>query len=247
MSVPLPSLPLAVGLQPIDYIIVFVYMTGMMCVGVYFARRQTNIQDFFVGGRRMPWLATGLSLIATLMSTLTYLGAPGEMIKHGIGQSVALLALPFSFAVVGFLWVPFYMRLNLTSAYEYLERRFGTGARILGVTLYLYMRFVWMGTIVFTASRAVAEITQDTAPQAIFKLSGGLIEFNSGGWFYFVLISTGIVSTLYTMLGGIAAVIWTDVVQFVVLFIGAVATLLIIGVDTGTGPVTWFREVTSRM
>ena len=73
------------------------------------------------------------SLIATLMSTLSYLGAPGEMIKHGIGQSISLLALPFAFVVVGFLWVPFYMRLNLTSAYEYLERRFGTGARMLGV------------------------------------------------------------------------------------------------------------------
>jgi SSS family transporter len=245
MSLPQPTLPLAVGLQPIDYVIVFGYMTGMMCVGVYFARRQTNIQDFFVAGRRMPWLATGLSLIATLMSTLSYLGAPGEMIKHGIGQSISLLALPFAFVVVGFLWVPFYMRLNLTSAYEYLERRFGTGARMLGVSLYLYMRFVWMGMIVFTASRAVADITQETAPQAISQLTGGLIQFTTTGWFYFVLIATGVVSTLYTMLGGIAAVIWTDVIQFIVLFSGAVATLVIVGMETGTGPVTWYREVTS--
>lgn len=241
-----PPVLIAAGLYPVDYVVIFVYMLGMLAVGWYISRRQETSEEFFVGGRKMPWFITGVSMIATLMSTLTYLGAPGEMIQHGVGQSLSFLALPFAFLVVGFLWVPFFMRLKLTSAYEYLERRFGTWARMLGISLYLWMRFLWMGAIIFTASRAVSQITQDSAPQAIATLTGGLVEFTPQSWFYFVLLSTGIISTLYTMLGGIKAVIWTDVAQFVVLFTGAVATLIVIFVNTGTGPVTWFREVTSQ-
>ncbi len=236
---------LAAGLQPLDYAVVFIYMICMLGMGWYLSRKQVSIEDFFVAGRSMPWMATGLSMIATLMSTLTYLGAPGEMIKHGVAQFLGILALPFVFLVVWLLWVPFFMRLRLTSAYEYLELRFGPGARLLGVVLYLYMRFLWMGAIIYSASLALAFMTQDTAPAAIAWLTGGSVQFNASSWFYFVLISTGFVSTAYTVLGGISAVIWTDVVQMIVLFLGAVVTLIVVAADTGTGPLVWWREVTS--
>lgn len=236
---------LAVGLQPIDYAVVFVYMACMLGMGWHLSRKQVSIEDFFVAGRSMPWLATGLSMIATLMSTLTYLGAPGEMIKHGVAQFLGLLALPFVFLVVWSLWVPFFMRLRLTSAYEYLELRFGPRARLLGVVLYLYMRFLWMGAVIYSASVALTLVTQGTAPGAIAYLTGGAIRFDESSWFYFVLLSTGIVSTLYTVLGGISAVIWTDVVQMIVLFLGAVFTLVVVAMETGTGPLAWWREVTS--
>jgi len=239
------SFVFAVGLQPVDYAIVFGYMFVMMTVGWYLSRKQVNIEDFFVAGRSMPWLATGMSMIATLMSTLSYLGAPGEMIKHGVAQFIAILALPFVFLIVWNLWVPFFMRLRLTSAYEYLEMRFGSGARLLGAVLYLYMRFLWMGAIIYSASLAIAHITQDTAPAAIGSLTGGLVDFDKSSWFYCILISTGVVSTAYTVLGGISAVIWTDVVQMIVLFLGAIVTLFVVASETGTGPITWWKEVTS--
>ena len=240
----LPTL-FAAGLQPFDYAVVFVYMACMMFIGWYLSRKQMNIEDFFVGGRSMPWMATGLSMVATLMSTLTYLGAPGEMIKHGVAQFLGILALPFVFIVVWSLWVPFFMRLRLTSAYEYLELRFGPRARLLGVVLYLYMRFLWMGAIIYSASLALALMTQGTAPDAISYLTGGMIHFDKGQWFYFVLLATGAVSTVYTVLGGISAVIWTDVIQMLVLFLGAVFTLIVVAVETGTGPLVWWQEVTS--
>ncbi len=243
-SLTFPTL-LAAGLHPIDYGIVFCYMLGMLGMGWYLSRKQVTIEDFFVAGRKMPWLATGMSMIATLMSTLSYLGAPGEMIKHGVAQFIGILALPFVFIIVWTLWVPFFMRLRLTSAYEYLEMRFGPGARLLGVILYLYMRFLWMGAVIYSASIAIAHITQDTAPGAIAALTGGMILFDAQSWFYFVLISTGVVSTAYTVLGGISAVIWTDVVQMIVLFLGAVVTLIVVAAKTGTGPLVWWREVTS--
>ena len=243
-SLMIPTL-FAVGLQPVDYAIIAGYMLGMLGMGWYLSRKQVNIEDFFVGGRSMPWLATGMSMIATLMSTLSYLGTPGEMIKHGVAQFVAILALPFVFIVVWTLWVPFFMRLRLTSAYEYLEMRFGPKARLLGALLYLYMRFLWMGAIIYSASIAIAHITQDTAPGAIASLTGGTIRFNAQSWFYFVLISTGVVSTAYTVMGGISAVIWTDVVQMIVLFLGAIVTLIVVASKTGTGPLVWWKEVTS--
>ena len=236
---------LATGLQPVDYAIVLVYTVCMLGIGWALSRKQVSLEDFFVGGHSMPWMATGLSMIATLMSTLSYLGSPGEMIKHGVAQFAGILALPFVFIVVWTLWVPFFMRLNLTSAYEYLEMRFGPKARMLGVVLYLYLRFLWMGAIIYSASMALSLITQDTAPAAIVYLTGGLINFNANSWFYAVLISTGVVSTFYTILGGISAVIWTDVIQMVVLLLGAVATLIVVAVETGTGPIVWWTEVTS--
>jgi len=236
---------LATGLQPFDYAVVFFYMICMVGMGWSLSRKQENTEDFFVAGRAMPWMATGLSMIATLMSTLTYLGAPGEMIKHGVAQFLGFLALPMVFIIVWTLWVPFFMRLRLTSAYEYLEMRFGAGARLLGVILYLYMRFLWMGAVIYSASLALAFITQDTAPGAIATLTGGLIHFNETSWFYFVLVFTGVVSTAYTVLGGISAVIWTDVMQMIVLFLGAAFTLCVVAWETGTGPVVWWQEVTS--
>jgi len=242
-----PTFPtlLAAGLQPIDYGIVFFYMLCMLGMGWYLSRKQVNLDDFFVAGRKMPWLATGMSMIATLMSTLSYLGAPGEMIKHGVAQFISILALPFVFIIVWTLWVPFFMRLRLTSAYEYLEMRFGPHARLLGAILYLYMRFLWMGAIIYSASLAIAHMTQDTAPGAIAAMTGGMILFNAQSWFYFVLISTGVVSTAYTVLGGISAVIWTDAIQMIVLFLGAVVTLIVVAAETGTGPLVWWKEVTS--
>ena len=148
------SLLFAAGLHTADYAVVLAYLAGMLGIGIYLAKTQRTTEEFFVGDRRMPWWAVGLSMIATLMSTLTYLGMPGEMIQHGVALGVAWLCLPLVYLVVGYVWVPFFMRLGLTSAYEYMDRRFGSGARVLAVLLYLYMRFVWMGAIVFTASRA---------------------------------------------------------------------------------------------
>lgn len=240
------ALPPQTPLTITDYVIIGVYMLVMLAIGGALARKQTTSEEFFVGSRNIPWWAVGISMIATLMSTLSYLGAPGEIIQHGLSIALALLGLPFAFFVVGYLWVPFFMQLRLTSAYEYLDMRFGGGARWVAVVSYLYMRFVWMGAIIFTASMALALMTQSTAPEALKTLSGGAIDIDEKGWLLTVIISTGVVSTLYTALGGIKAVIWTDVMQFTFLFFGAVITLVIISSRTGSGPIDWYHEVTSN-
>ncbi len=238
-------MPPRAGLQTIDYLVVFAYMAGLIGFGVFIARRQKTAEQFFVGDRHMPWFLVGVSMLATLMSTLTYLGVPGDLIKNGLAIGLGQVMAPVVFVIVGFVWLPFYMRLRLTSAYEYLELRFGSSVRFLGVALYLYMRFLWVGAILYTMSLAVSQMTQDSGPLAIATLTGGTIELSDRGWFYFVLLSTGIVSTAYTALGGIKGLIWIDFIHFVVLMTGAIVTLAVIAARTGTGPADWWTEATS--
>ena len=227
------------GLHAIDYLVVLIYLLGVLGTGWYFSRQQHQGEDYFVAGRRMPWFAVGLSIVATMLSTVTYLAAPGEVIRHGLALSIGWLALPLAFLVVNFLWIPFFMRLGVTSIYEYLERRFGLAARLTGALLFVFiLRLMWMATIVLTASRAVAQITHPSVTQTI------PFAMTLDQWTLAVLLSVGILATVYTMLGGIKAVIWTDVAQFVVLFGGVVLTLAFIAWDTGTGPVEWWRTAT---
>ena len=229
------------GIHAIDFVVVLIYLAGVLGAGWYFSRQQKQGEDYFVAGRRMPWFAVGLSIVATMLSTVTYLAAPGEVIRHGLALSIGWLALPLAFVVVNFLWIPFFMRLGVTSIYEYLERRFGLAARLTGVILFVFvLRLLWMATIVLTASRAVAQITHGSIEQFI---SAG---FSLDQWTLTMLLSVGILATVYTMMGGIKAVIWTDVAQFIVLFGGVVFTLVFVSIDTGTGPLDWWKASTGN-
>lgn len=234
---------MATGLRSADYLVVVLYLIVVVGMGVYLSRRQTTSEEYFVAGRRMPWFAVGLSMVATLLSTLTYLGTPGDMIKNGAAMATGFLAVPFSFVVVGYLWIPFYMRLNVTSAYEYLERRFGLAARLFGVVLFLWLRFLWMGVIVLTASAAIAQMTSETGRLALSQVTGGTVNLSESGWLYLVIVSGGLFATIYTTLGGIRAVIWSDVLQFAILFAGAVLTIVFVAVETGTGPGEWWANM----
>lgn len=228
------------GLAGVDYVITLLYLVGVLATGWYFSRQQQQGEDYFVAGRQMPWFAVGLSIVATMLSTVTYLAAPGEVIQHGLAMSIGWLAMPLAFLVVNMMWIPFIMRLEVTSIYEYLERRFGLVARWTAVVMFLFiLRLLWMAIIVLTASKAVAQITYDS-----------ILPFLPGDpsleqWTLALLLSVGLLATIYTMLGGIKAVIWTDVAQFVVLFGGVVITLVYVAIDTGTGPIDWWNTTTA--
>lgn len=230
----------ATGLVTFDYIIVLLYLAAVLGAGCYFARQQVSVEDYFVADRQMPWMAVGLSIVATLLSTVTYLATPGEVIQHGLAASIGWMAIPIAFLIVNLYWIPFIMRLNVTSIYEYLELRFGAAARWTAVILFVaVLRFLWMAVILLTSSRAIARITLDSLSQALPW------EISSDTWTLVVLLFVSILATLYTLLGGIKAVIWTDVAQFVVLLGGVVLTLGFISVRTGTGPIEWWNVATS--
>jgi len=232
---------LASGLQTLDLVVVFLYMGSILVAGWYFSRGQREAEDFFVAGRSMPWMAVGLSIIATLLSTLTYLAAPGEMIQHGPALALGWLSIPFTFFIVNWLWIPFFMKLRVTSIYEYLEPRFGLATRWVAVGLFVFvLRILWMAMIVLTASVAVAQITHEIAQQSLPW------HPTADQWDLQVLWSVGILATLYTMMGGIKAVIWTDVAQFVALLAGLVLTILYVVLETKTGPVQWWTNLASE-
>ena len=149
-------------MQPLDYAAIVAYLAITMFIVYRSSRQQDDTEDFFLGNRSMPWFAVGLSIMATLLSTNTYLGAPGEMIKYGPAWVLGFAAYPLVLLVVLYVWIPFFMRLRLTSAYDYLAERYDYRARLLGGLLFLGMRLGWMSMVVFTASKAMVAMLGDS-------------------------------------------------------------------------------------
>jgi SSS family solute:Na+ symporter len=213
------------GLTAIDLGVIGLYLAAMLVMGAVIARKQRSTDDFFVGGRNLPPWAVGISLFATVMSTLLYLGQPGEMFRTGLSFLTRQSPIPLVLLVVCFVWIPFFMRLNLTSAYEYLEYRFNYSVRIMAAVFCLLLIFGWISVVVLTASIALAEI---------IRIDIGL-PFITGpdASVYTIILGVGLFSILYTTLGGMRAVVWTDVIQFAVLLIGALFTM---------GAVAWMTQ-----
>jgi len=209
----------------------------MLLMGSIFARGQSSINDFFVGGRRLPSWAVGISLFASLLSTITYLGMPGEMFRTGLAFLTRQLPIPLVLIVVWFLWIPFFMRLKLTSAYEYLERRFDYSTRALAAVFCLLLLFGWISVVVLTASQAMVQIS-DLQVEWCFGSNGKFRDADM----HFTIIAVGLFSVVYTTMGGIRAVIWTDVIQFVILMIGALLTMWCVADQTGSSISDWIAN-----
>ena len=205
------------GLTFIDVTVIVAYLLIMLYMGLKIARKQRSTEDFFVGGRDLPAWAVGISLFASVMSTILYLGQPGEMFRTGLSFLTRNLPLPLILIVVCFVWIPFFVRLRLTSAYEYLERRFNYSVRALAAIFCLLLIFGWISVVVLTASMALVEISR------IEEILPFINDADSA--VYAVILGVGTFSIFYTTLGGIRAVIWTDVIQFFVLLIGALFTM----------------------
>ena len=222
------------GLTTIDAAVLGLYLVAMLAMGIRIARRNTSTEDFFVGGRDLPAWAVGISLIASLLSTITYLGMPSEMFRTGIGFLTRQLGIPAVLLIVWFLWIPFFMRLRLTSAYEYLERRFDYRTRVLAAVICICLLLGWMAVVVLTASGAMVEI-------ANLQLGWFFSSDASDADTHAVILGIGLFSVLYTTLGGLRAVVWTDVVQFFVLLAGAFFTMGVIAWQTDSGLGDWLK------
>ncbi|MGH7129534.1 MAG: sodium:solute symporter family transporter, partial [Planctomycetaceae bacterium] len=239
------------GLTSLDLGVIVVYLALTLGMGVWIARRQKSTEDYFLGGRNLPSWAVGLSLIASLLSTITYLGMPGEMFRSGVAFLTRQLGLPLVLLVVWFLWIPFFMRLRLTSAYEYLERRYNYAVRALAAVFCLLLLFGWISVVVLTASMAMAEISRlDIAGLLGGAASSETVVAETAAPvvrdvdMYAIIAGMGLITVLYTTLGGITADVWTDVVQFFVLLGGAFVTMAVVAWTTDSGLMDWLA--TSR-
>jgi SSS family transporter len=218
------------GLHLFDYLVVGAYLAALAGVGVYFARRHQTSDTFLVAARRMSWLPVGLSLMAALNSGIDYLTQPSATIQYGLVLLVGTLSWVAIYPWVARVVFPFYHRLHLYSVYEYLEARFDVRVRTLAAFIFILWRLGWMATALYVPCLAIHSVT------------GGVIDLTT------MIIALGALVTLYTMLGGIQAVIWNDVMQFFVMFGGLAATLVIVTttVPGGVAQIWEFADTTGR-
>jgi SSS family solute:Na+ symporter len=209
------------GLVAIDWVLIAVYALSTIGLGWYMGRRQQTAKEYFVGRGNMNPALVGISLFATLLSTISYLAGPGEIIGKGPVALTSVLAYPFAYLIVGYLLIPAIMRRRVTSAYELLEERLGVGVRLLGASMFIFLRLIWMSLLVYAAAKAVTV----------------MIDVDET-WIPAIVLVTGFVSVIYTSLGGLRAVVITDLVQAILLLGGA---LLVVGVVTvELGGLSWF-------
>jgi SSS family solute:Na+ symporter len=185
---------------------------GLMFVqGWWCARAQKTTADYFVGGRRMNWLAVGLAMFATTFSPLSFVGLPREAAYDNYHLYLAILFIPlFVVPVVGWLFVPLYHRLRLTSAYEYLELRFDRRLRRGGSLLFGLYTLGWMGSMLY-ATGLIVQAALGVGPAERIA----------------TMIVLGAVTAVYTTLGGYKATVWTNVIKSAVLAGVVVAVLLL--------------------
>ena len=208
------------GLTSLDWSVIALYGVGMLIMGAIYARRQHSAEDFFVGGRSLNSTSVGISLLATLLSTISYLSTPGEMIGKGPIIALGALAAPLTYFVVGYVLLPVIMRHQVTSAYEFLEARLGLGPRLLAAGMFLILRLMWMGVMINVAAVAVVGVL-------------GLNEEQAAQAVPLAVFICGTVAVVYTAMGGLRAVVTTDVVQFLLLFGGALLTIFLITMKFG--------------
>ena len=213
----------------LNYSVLAVYLVAMILIGFWFARRHKTTEDFFLAGRKMPWLVVGMSMYASLTSAITFMALPATAYKENISFLVVSIISPLVAPVLVLVFYPFYHRLRVVTSYEYVDRRFGRAARFSVSGLFILARLGWLGTVIYAPALALATVTSMPLSLCILMM--------------------GAMATLYTALGGLSADIWTDVVQFVIMIVGAVwiAVSLIQRVPEGLGGILQLASDTGRL
>ena len=218
-------------LQTADFILIVVYLVGTIVVGSMLARGQKTTDDYFVAGRKMHWFPLALSIWASLTSANSMLGGPA----YGYSQDLqyvpmALVSILGALFAV-YLVLPLLYPLRLTTAYTYLEMRYSLAVRTVGSALFMLLRGGWLASVIYAPSLALSGVIP---LPSIDKALGPVAEYCGidGSTAFWILI-VGLGATIYTVLGGLKAVIWTDVAQFFVFVIGIVSIWFLLLSETG--------------
>ena len=140
----------------INLFILVVYLLALVWVGLRLAGKQNTTEDFFLGGRRMPWLAVAVSMFASLTSASSFLGVPGTAYRENISMVVIGLMSPVVAPILILLFYPFYRKLKVTTAYEYINYRYGESARMCVAGLFCLARLGWLGVVIYSPSLALS-------------------------------------------------------------------------------------------
>lgn len=198
----------------INYTVLALYLLISLCIGIYFMRKQNSTEDYFVGGGRIPWWASGLSVFGTLLSAITFMAIPAKAFitdwSFFFLNITAILITP----VIAFIFIPFFNKLKIRTAYEYLEDRFNYLARAFGSLSFILFQLGRIGIVLLLPSLAISIVTGIPVETSILIM--------------------GVLCILYTTFGGIEAVIWTDVMQVIVLLGGSILAVVWIMLHTET-------------
>jgi len=204
------------GFAWLDYATLVAYLLGMVAIGWYCARRNKNTDDYFKAAGRIPWWAAGLSIYATMLSSLTFMAIPAKAYAADWTFFWANVPILLLAPLIIHLYLPFFRRLNITSAYEYLELRFNLPARLYGSAAFVLFQIGRQAIVLLLPSLALARVSDLDVTTSILIM--------------------GVLCVVYTVMGGMEAVVWTDVAQTIVLLGAALLSLgLILWGPTGTG------------
>ncbi|XP_046853623.1 sodium-dependent multivitamin transporter-like [Xenia sp. Carnegie-2017] len=204
-----------------DYIVFGLTLILSMATGIYHAvvSKPATTKEYLLANRKMMSLPVALSLLASFMSGITILGVPSEIYTFGTQYWLVVTSYVILFPAVALIFVPTFYELGLTSSYEYLERRFSFGVRLIGTTFFIFYTLFYMAIVTYGPSLALESVT-------------GLPVWVS-------ILSIGIVCTFYTTIGGIRAVIWNDVFQAIVMLAGLVGVAVVGTMKVGSVSRVW--------
>ena len=218
------------SLSSVDYLVIGAYLVAITAFGSWFARYQKTTRDYFLTDRSVPWWAICFTIVATETSTLTFIGIPAQ--TYAANGNMTFLQLAIGYVIgrilVSILFIPAYFRGDLFTSYELLQRRFGARVKTLSAVIFLITRSLADGIRLFTTALVIAIVTQVPVTWVVIVLGAAMIVF--------------------TMRGGVSAVIWTDVVQMFVYIAGAgaVAIALLGRIDGGWAEVVRAGTETGR-
>lgn len=187
-------------MSTLDWTVLVVYLVGIVAFGLWAGRGNRRIDDFFLAGRRMRWWAVGLSVMATQISAVTFIGTTGQAYSDGMRFLVVYFGLPFAMVILCVTLVPFFYRARVFTAYEYLEQRFDARTRSLTSLLFLLSRGLGVGVTLYAPSLVLSVLLGWSESQTILLMGGATI--------------------VYVIYGGNRSVIWTDVVQMGIIWAG---------------------------
>ncbi|MEA1951854.1 MAG: sodium:solute symporter [Planctomycetota bacterium] len=194
--------------RPLDIIAIVAYLAAVAGMGVYFARKNKSTEEYFVGNRSFPGWVVGLSMLGTTISSVTFLAFPAAAFKLDWRLIVPNLFVPAVAVLAIVVFIPFFRRGRLTSAFEYLGDRYGPVTRLYGTFSFIFLQLLRLGKILFLVAIPINILTG--VPMTT------------------VIVAAGIFIAFYTVAGGIEAVIWTDVIQAIVLIVGGVVCFIYI-------------------
>jgi SSS family transporter len=200
----------------LDFSVLGLYLLAMVGVGVWFSRRNKSTDDYFRGGQQVPWWVAGCSIFATMLSSITFMAVPAKAYAQNWVLLLSNLMIPVVAPLAVYLALPFFRKLDATSAYEYLENRFNRPVRMLASGLFIIFHLFRMGIVLSLAGLALTALTPLTPVQSV--LLGGVL------------------CVLYSTMGGLLAVVWTDTIQTFVLLGGALLCFVLIVFSADGGP-----------